>query len=315
MNYGRTSGTFTTNGAIRNSRIADAVGPSMLRDPTNPNSAVCVKTPGDLSTIVPGCVPLNLLGGPNNGSINPSQIDYLGFEGTSRAFDELFTVDATVTGDLVNIGGDRPASLAVGYQFRRQSGEQIADPIAASGDSADFNFKSTSGHFTANEAFAELSLPLLANMPAVQTLEASVAGRFVHYSTFGDQVTYKFGARWRPSGTDTQPVIRTQGGSGVRWRSWFPSGPRTGRIELIMPHDAGERIAADCAYLKHLTPIGFLTEGDFSEYKDQEIQPESDLANPFAYWLNQKIDFHRARGELDGHEARSVIAELEGLTA
>ena len=170
----------------------------MLRDPTNPNSAVCVKTPGDLSTIVPGCVPLNLLGGPNNGSINPSQIDYLGFEGTSRAFDELFTVDATVTGDLVNIGGDRPASLAVGYQFRRQSGEQIADPIAASGDSADFNFKSTSGHFTANEAFAELSLPLLANMPAVQTLEASVAGRFVHYSTFGDQVTYKFGARYTP---------------------------------------------------------------------------------------------------------------------
>src|SRR5207248_6230980 len=28
FNYGRTSGTFTTGGANRNSRIADAVGPS-----------------------------------------------------------------------------------------------------------------------------------------------------------------------------------------------------------------------------------------------------------------------------------------------
>jgi hypothetical protein len=86
------------------------------------------------------------------------------------------------------------------------------------------------------------------------------------------------------------------------------------RIELIMPQDAGQRIAAECAYLKHLTPIGFLTEGRFSDYKDQEIPPESDLANPFAYWLNQKIDFHRGRGELDGHEARSVAPEFAGAT-
>src|SRR5258708_14354192 len=53
------------------------------------------------------------------------------------------------------------------------------------------------------------------------------------------------------------------------------------RIELIMPHSVGERIARECAYLRHLTPIGFLSEGNFSPYKDQEIAPESDLANPF----------------------------------
>src|SRR5205085_3041323 len=107
-------------------------------------------------------------------------------------------VDVTTTGDLIRLSGDRPVSLAVGYQYRTQSGAQIADPIAESGDSADFNFKSTSGHFYSNEVFGELSIPLLANLPLVQQLEASAAGRFVDYSTFGTNFSYKFGARYTP---------------------------------------------------------------------------------------------------------------------
>jgi len=195
LNYGRTSGTFTTNGAIRNSRIADALGPSKSINGT----PRCLRNINDDTSIIPNCVPLNLLGGPNNGSIDPAQIDNLGFSGTSRAFDALFTVDASLTGDLFRLPiSERPISLALGYQYRRQSGAQIADPIAASGDSADFNFKSTDGYFYANEGFGELSIPLLANMPYVQDLEASFAGRYVNYNTFGDNFSYKFGARYTP---------------------------------------------------------------------------------------------------------------------
>ncbi len=198
VNYGRTAGTFTTNGAIRNSRIADAVGPSMFRTPGDPSSAVCVKTQGDPNTAIPGCVPLNLFGGPNNGSIDPRQINALGFTGTSRAFDQLFTVDANVGGELFTLLADRPVGLVIGYEFRRQTGSQIADPIAASGDSADFNFTSTQGSFNANEAYAELSIPVISDAPGIQNLEASAAGRYVNYSTFGGKFTYKFGARYSP---------------------------------------------------------------------------------------------------------------------
>ena len=193
-NYGRTSGTFTTGGAIRNSQIANSVGPSMMVNGT----PRCVSTPGDASTVIPNCVPLNLFGGPNNGTIDPAQINSLGFEGTSRAFDQLFSVNANTTGELFTLSGERPVSLALGYEFRRQAGAQIADPIAAAGDSADFNFQSTEGHFYSNEGYAELSLPLLANAPGVRNLEASVAGRVVDYSTFGSNFTYKLGARYTP---------------------------------------------------------------------------------------------------------------------
>ena len=82
------------------------------------------------------------------------------------------------------------------------------------------------------------------------------------------------------------------------------------KIELIMPHKFGERIASECAYLRHLTPIGFLTDGEFADYKDQDITPESDMANPFGYWLNEKSEFHRTRGDFDGVEARVLVPEL-----
>jgi hypothetical protein len=65
-------------------------------------------------------------------------------------------------------------------------------------------------------------------------------------------------------------------------------------IELILPQKAGERIKQECSYLGDIFPIATLLDGDFSPYtKEDEIQPDSDYANPVAYWLDQKILHHR----------------------
>lgn len=72
-------------------------------------------------------------------------------------------------------------------------------------------------------------------------------------------------------------------------------------IELIMPHNAGVSIRRQCSYLKNVLAIGFLTEGRFEEYKemsDDDIASDSDLSNPFAYWLSQKLSHHVERGHL-----------------
>ncbi len=200
LNYGRSGGTFTTSGAIRNSRIADAVGPSFLLNGTpvcgNPGPDGTDGTADDV--VIPGCVPINLFGGPNNGSIDPAQIGNLGFTGTSRAEDSIVSTTVSADGELFALGADRAVSLALGYEHRRQAGAQIADPIAASGDSADFNFKSTSGSFSADEAYAELSIPLLSGVVGAHALELSAAARYVNYNTFGSNTSYKVGARWAP---------------------------------------------------------------------------------------------------------------------
>jgi outer membrane receptor protein involved in Fe transport len=192
LNYGRTSGSYQAAGAIRNSRVADSVGPSMDINGT----PSCVRTPNDPTTVIPGCVPLNLFGGP--GTISPSQIEGLGYTGTSRALDSMVAADLNLNGELGRLGSDRPVGLAVGYEYRTERGENIADPIAAAGDSADANFKSTAGSYAVHEVFAELSLPLLSNLPGVQDLEASLAGRYVDYSSFGGNFSYKAGLRYSP---------------------------------------------------------------------------------------------------------------------
>lgn len=70
-------------------------------------------------------------------------------------------------------------------------------------------------------------------------------------------------------------------------------------IELIMPHSAGETIVRECGYLRSVIPIGYLSEGKFADYKAPDpIPPESDLANPFAYWLVEKARYHLLRHEL-----------------
>jgi SIR2-like protein len=72
-------------------------------------------------------------------------------------------------------------------------------------------------------------------------------------------------------------------------------------VELIMPRLSGEAIGKECAYLRNLITIGFLTEGRFAAYNDDNmppLRPEDDMANPFAYWLNEKLEFHRRRSEL-----------------
>jgi hypothetical protein len=78
-------------------------------------------------------------------------------------------------------------------------------------------------------------------------------------------------------------------------------------IELIMPHSNGEYIKRECAYLRKVIPIGYLTDGDFAEYKEYEDEypsHESDLANPFAYWLTQKFEFHVNNGETTDKTSR-----------
>ncbi len=81
------------------------------------------------------------------------------------------------------------------------------------------------------------------------------------------------------------------------------------RIELIMPHDDGMKIAQESSYLKNLIPIGFLTDGDFAGYKEPRESHSDEMKNPFFYWMKQTLLFHRARGEL----ARPLPSAMAGI--
>jgi hypothetical protein len=86
------------------------------------------------------------------------------------------------------------------------------------------------------------------------------------------------------------------------------------QIQLIMGHEAGKSVRKACSYFRHVVPIGNLTDGDFSDYQDEDKLPaDSDLRNPLAYWLKQRIFHHRGRRELGlGGGLSRTMSEILG---
>ncbi len=202
LNYGRTEQAGTKHGNLRNPRIQDAIGPS-ARDTTG--TPVCLKagsTPVsgvavavDDPRIIAGCVPLNLLGGAN--TIQPDQTTPLSYTGVDRGINQMTAVQFNTSGELFPLFADRPAALAAGYEYRLLYGSSIPDPITVAGETTGNKSLITRGGYHVNEGYAELSLPVISNVPGAELFEATGALRVFNYSTFGTDYTYKFGGRWQ----------------------------------------------------------------------------------------------------------------------
>jgi hypothetical protein len=73
-------------------------------------------------------------------------------------------------------------------------------------------------------------------------------------------------------------------------------------------HDGLLQLASQQVYLKNVIPMGFITDGHFADYKTPEKVPaDSDLTNPFAYWLSEKREFHRNQLRAGAEDAPAEV--------
>ena len=180
--YGDNQGFQQKFGAHNAAKLQVALG-----DP-----AVCAATPN--------CVPFNFFGGQGpdgNGSITQEMLDFVGF--VQRDFSEQTLVD--FVGNFAGSIIDLPAGalgFAAGIEYREHEGSFQPDPVAASGETAGIPSGPTAGSFDVTEYYAELSIPVLANVVGAEYLEFNLAGRISDYSVSGSEETYKIGALWQP---------------------------------------------------------------------------------------------------------------------
>ncbi|HZX97054.1 MAG TPA: TonB-dependent receptor [Myxococcales bacterium] len=205
MNFGRTQEAGTKEGNIYLTQLTNALGPSM-RDPTT-GVPLCVSQPGVASTAIANCVPLDLFHGATytqstgavaNGSITPDQVTPLTFTGADTGINQMTAVQVNTSGELFQLFADRPVGLALGYEYRLLYGSAVPDPITVAGLTSGTKGLITKGGYHANEGYAELSIPVVSNLPLAESIEATAAARIFNYSTFGTDWTYKLGGRWRP---------------------------------------------------------------------------------------------------------------------
>jgi iron complex outermembrane receptor protein len=205
-NYGATTFNELSTGQLRMPNVANATGPSMLDAGGNP---VCVRVAGQLSTKIAGCVPMDVLHGNGNmpGLIPPGgsyagQLaalkNYVSFDGTNRGTSDQQILSASLSGEMFRLLSDRPTGLALGVDRRYEAGTYTPDVITQALESSGNNQLATAGSFSVTEAFAELQLPIVNKLPFMEELEVQLAARTVNYSNFGNNATYKAGARYTP---------------------------------------------------------------------------------------------------------------------
>lgn len=187
-----------------------AVGPS-FRDPVT-NALQC-GTPGN---VIAGCVPFNVFGGLglglNQGVITQAEYDaminYVSY--TKNETQENKTKDffVNLNGDIVDLPAG-PLGFAVGFEHRRTSFYNVPDALIAGGGSSDNFSEPTNGAVNSDEVYAELNVPILADMPFFKLLEVNLAARRSSYDSTGS-----FG------GQTVNPEIGsdTSGKIGLKWQ-------------------------------------------------------------------------------------------------
>jgi iron complex outermembrane receptor protein len=150
--------------------------------------------PVDACNALPGCVPLNIFGGP--GTITPEMLNYISFVEHDESTQSLDLVTLNLSGSAVTLPAGS-LDFATGYEHRKLKGAYSPDSIVIAGESNGVPSLPTSGEYSVDEWYLELAVPLLARQPLAKRLDLSLATRFSDYSTFGTTWKNKFGLRWQ----------------------------------------------------------------------------------------------------------------------
>ena len=171
-NYAKTVLTERENGSVSRSRLQDA----LLR----------------VGTAAPVC---DIFGQ----NITAACVNAISITSTNITSAQMAGAQASITGTLFDLpAGAVP--FALGGEWRSTAAQFTPDQFLASGDVAGFNAAlPTRGSESVREVFAELGVPIVKDLPLVQSLIAKGAFRYSDYNLqgIGAVWTYSGGADWK----------------------------------------------------------------------------------------------------------------------
>ncbi|WP_419730350.1 TonB-dependent receptor domain-containing protein [Lichenicola sp.] len=270
--YGYSDTTLQIRNSINANNFENALGSD--GNPNDPYNA-------SLCNAAQGCALLNPFGA---GNISQAAKNYVSYLDSSNAFYQFRDYGGTITNNKLLKLPYGPLGLAVGFEYRQESGSYHPDPITESGASTAAAEAPTGGGFDVGEVFGELNIPILKNVFAAKDLSADISGRWSDYNTFGGVQNFKAGLNWSPTqdirfranlGTSSrQPAIQEAfGGDFLN----FEQGNDPCTPAQIGNYGAANGIvAANCATQK--LPAGYKQTGDqipTINGGNPNLQPES----------------------------------------
>lgn len=141
-----------------------------------------------------GCVPLNPFGFEE---ANPAARAYVYGNSNRIQYYKQNVFAAEIRGEPFSTWAG-PVALAFGAEYRKESTNGSVDDTSAANGWAVANFVPLNGSYTVKEAFAETSIPLVADKSWTRSLDVNAAIRATDYSEAGYVTTWKAGLTWSP---------------------------------------------------------------------------------------------------------------------
>lgn len=183
VQYSEVTGTTISFNVPNVARVQQATDAVLL------NGAVVCR---DAAARAAGCTPWDLVNGASRESI-------LWTNGVASSDQKL---SQTVAG--INFATDvfdlpaGPVGVAFGGEYRKEKSQFVQDALSASG-ALFFNAVGTrEGEYDVREAYAEVRIPILKDIPFAEELTIEAAGRVSDYSTIGGTDQWRVNVTWAP---------------------------------------------------------------------------------------------------------------------
>ena len=179
VNYGKLDTYYETEGNLLRARYANAIDATR-----NAAGQIVCRINADASTANddPACVPVNLFG---NGQVSQAALDYFLYTSNRVQEAELFDVTAFVAGDTSQFfempAG--PIAFVIGGEYREQTAFAAYDETTRNG----LTFLNAIADFTppkqkVTEAFGEINIPIVSDLPFIRELSLAGAARYSDYN-------------------------------------------------------------------------------------------------------------------------------------
>ncbi len=137
--------------------------------------------------------PFNFFNGVN--TLSPAQVAYL----TTTTTETQFTYENYIYGDINGPLLDLPAGPlqgSLGFERRFEYAADSPDSLTQEGFAANPSAP-TAGGYGVTSVYTEFRIPVLKGVPFAEYITLTPSGRYDHYSSFGDALTWKIGSEWQ----------------------------------------------------------------------------------------------------------------------
>ncbi|RKS85018.1 secretin/TonB-like protein [Sphingosinicella microcystinivorans] len=276
--YGRSTDEITYVGIPQVSRYAAAR--DAIADPLT-GQAIC----RDSTARAQGCVPFSIF---SQQPLNEAQHNWLfGYQPVTRRTNTQNIVGGNISGDIFDLPYG-PLVIVAGAEYRRETIEMRGDGLAQQGDfthsplGIDAFQTPIDASQSVSEAYTEVVVPILGDLPFAHRLEIEGAYRYSDYSTGITTSTWKAGGSWEPiegitfRGVRSRSVRAPNFGELYAPQRFVASGQPIDPCSSIGNYNASPTRAANCAALGISSPIPAYSDGPtVSSGGNPDLAPET----------------------------------------